>query len=129
MVNHQQREIRECMGVMRSPTKVPNEFIKACHSELEALNLCMNLSNLSDEAIRDHLGIDKGHFSRIRKGRGNFPPNKRVALMQLCGNLAPVQYEAHRVGFSLQENDKDAQIAALRAQLMELTGSDQRMAA
>jgi hypothetical protein len=128
MDNHQQREIRECMGVMRRPTKVPSEFVKKCKSELEALNLCMNLSNLSDEAIRDQLGIDKGHFSRIRKGRGNFPPNKRVALMELCGNLAPVQYEAFRVGHTLQENDKDAQIAALYAQISELAG-EQRMAA
>jgi hypothetical protein len=116
------------MGVMRKPTKVPAEFIRACKSELEALNLCMNLSNLSDEAIRDHLGIDKGHFSRIRKGRGNFPPNKRVALMDLCGNLAPVQYEAFRMGHTLQESDKDAQILALRAQIAELTG-EERMAA
>lgn len=128
MDNHGQLEIRQCMQVMRAPTKVPHEFIKACKSELEALNLCMNLSNLSDEAIRDRLVIDKGHFSRIRKGRGNFPPNKRVALMQLCGNLAPVQYEAFRVGHTLQEDDKQSQIEALLAQVAELRG-DVRMAA
>ena len=98
-----------------------------CKSELEALNLCMNLSNMSDEAIRDHLGIDKGHFSRIRKGRGNFPPNKRVALMQLCGNLAPVQYEALRMGYALQEQDKDARIAALQAQIAAI--ESERLAA
>ena len=116
MDNHQQREM-PLLAAVRGPERVPAEFIKVCKSELEALNLCMNLSNLSDETIREHLGIDKGHFSRIRKGRGNFPPNKRVALMQLCGNLAPVQYEAMRVGYRLQELDKDAHIAALEAQL------------
>ena len=116
MGNHQQREI-PCHAVMRKPQEVPFEFIKACNSELEALNLCMNLSNLSDETIRDHLGIDKGHFSRIRKGRGNFPPNKRVAVMELCGNLAPVQYEAWRVGRELVERSKDAQIRELREKL------------
>ena len=37
------------MAVMRTPKDVPHEFIKACKDELAALNLCINLSNLSDE--------------------------------------------------------------------------------
>jgi len=116
MSNLQQREM-PFLAEVKGPAEIPVEFIKACNSELEALNLCMNLSNLSDEAIRDSLGIDKGHFSRIRKGRGNFPPNKRVALMELCGNLAPVQYEAWRVGRDLVERSKDQQIRELRQKL------------
>lgn len=108
------------MAVMRSPKDVPIEFVKACKDELAALNLCMNLSNLSDEAIRDALGIDKGHFSRLRKGRGNFPANKRVAVMELCGNRAPVQYEAWRMNCELVDLSKDAQILQLRQQLQLL---------
>lgn len=105
------------MAVMRSPKDVPIEFIKACKDELAALNLCMNLSNLSDEAIREKLGIDKGHFSRLRKGRGNFPANKRVAVMELCGNRAPVQYEAWRLNCDLVDMSKEAQIQQLQEQL------------
>lgn len=108
------------MSAMRSPSEVNPAFIQACHSELEALNLCMNLSGLSDEAIRENLGIDKGHFSRIRKGRGNFPPNKRVALMELCGNRAPIQYEAMRLNCEVVDLSKDAQIRALEQQLNAL---------
>jgi hypothetical protein len=119
MDNHSQRHL-PLLTEVKGPQEVPLEFIKACNSELEALNLCMNLSNLSDEAIRDHLGIDKGHFSRIRKGRGNFPPNKRVCLMNLCGNIAPVQYEAWRLGRDIVERSKDAQIRELREKLMQL---------
>jgi hypothetical protein len=119
MSNHQQREM-PFLAEVKAPQEVPLDFIKVCKSELEALNLCMNLSNLSDEAIRDKLGIDKGHFSRIRKGRGNFPPNKRVALMELCGNLAPVQYEAWRLGREVVERSKDAQIRELRERLLQL---------
>jgi hypothetical protein len=116
MDNHSQREM-PFIALVKGPQEVPVEFIKACKSELEALNLCMNLSHLSDETIREHLGIDKGHFSRIRKGRGNFPPNKRVALMDFCGNLAPIQYEAWRVGRDLVERSKDVQIRELKARL------------
>ena len=119
MSNHQQREM-PFLASVKGPQDVPQEFIRACKSELEALNLCMNLSGLADEAIRDQLGIDKGHFSRIRKGRGNFPPNKRVALMELCGNRAPVQYEAYRLGCELVERSKDARIRELEQQLNEL---------
>jgi hypothetical protein len=105
---------------VRSPTNVPEEFIKACSSEIDALNLCINLSGLSDEAIRDALLIDKGHFSRLRKGRGNFPTNKRVALMELCGNRAPAQFEASQLHCELVDLSKDAQIRALESQLNQL---------
>ena len=119
MHNHSQREI-PCLSAMRSPKDVPIEFIRACKDELAALNLCMNLSNLSDETIRDALGIDKGHFSRLRKGRGNFPPNKRIALMELCGNRAPTQYEAWRLNCELTDLSKDALIRDLKKQLQML---------
>ena len=70
MSNHSQREM-PMIAVMRQAIDVPAELIKHCKDEIAALNLCMNLSNLSDEAIRESLGIDKGHFSRLRKGRLN----------------------------------------------------------
>lgn len=119
MSNLSQREM-PFLAEVKGPKDVPHEFIRACKSELEALNLCINLSNLSDEAIRENLGIDKGHFSRIRKGRGNFPPNKRVALMHLCGNRAPVQYEAYRIGCELVERSKDVRIRELESELLRL---------
>lgn len=108
------------LALLKGPEDVPLEFVKACKSELEALNLCMNLSGFSDETIRDKLVIDKGHFSRIRKGRGNFPPNKRIALMRLCGNRAPVQYEALQLGCELVERSKDQRIRELESQLQQL---------
>lgn len=119
MHNHQQREM-PFVAVVKGPQEVPLEFIKACKSELEALNLCINLSGMSAEAIGDKLGIDKGHFSRITKGRGNFPTNKRIQLMELCGNLAPAQYEAWKVGRDLVERSKDQQIRELRERLQQL---------
>lgn len=119
MDNHSQREL-PMLAEMRKTKDVPIEFVRACKNELEALNLCMNLSNHSDETIREKLHIDKGHFSRLRKGRGNFPANKRVALMELCGNRAPVQYEAERLGCDLVDQSKDAKIRALEEQLLQL---------
>lgn len=115
----EQREM-PMLAEMRHPTDVQIEIVRLCKDELAALNLCMNLSNLSDEVIAERLAIDKGHFSRLRKGRGNFPTSKRVALMQLCGNRAPAQYEAERLGCELAEKSKDAQIRALEQQINQL---------
>lgn len=119
MSNYSQREM-PLMAEMRRPVDVPAELITHCKDELAALNLCMNLSNLSDEAIREALGIDKGHFSRLRKGRGNFPSNKRLDLMALCGNRAPAQFEAYRLNCDLVDKSKDAQIRELEQQLLAL---------
>jgi len=118
MSNHSQREM-PFLAEARKAVDVPIEFIRACPDELAALNLCMNLSNLSDETIRDKLGIDKGHFSRMRKGRGNFPANKRLQLMAICGNRAPVQFEAMHLHCDLVEKSKDALIRELEAKLAE----------
>ena len=118
MSNHQQREI-PFLAEARKAIDVPIEFIRACKDELAALNLCINLSNLSDEAIRGALGIDKGHFSRMRKGRGNFPANKRLHLMAICGNRAPVQFEAFHLHCDLVSQSKEALIRKLEADLAD----------
>ena len=101
----------------RKAVDAPIEIVKACRDELAALNLCINLSGLSDEAIYTELAIDKGHFSRMRKGRGNFPANKRLKLMSICGNRAPVQFEALHLNCDLVEKSKDAVIRELERQL------------
>lgn len=116
MSNHSQRQM-PFLTEARKAVDVPMDFIRACGDELAALNLCMNLSNLSDEAIRDALAIDKGHFSRIRKGRGNFPANKRLHLMAICGNRAPVQFEAMHLNCDLVERSKEQRIRELEAEL------------
>lgn len=116
MNNHSQRQLA-FLTEARKAVDVPVEFVKACKDELAALNLCINLSNLSDEVIREELGIDKGHFSRMRKGRGNFPANKRLHLMAICGNRAPVQFEALHLNCDLVEKSKEARIRELEAEL------------
>lgn len=92
--NHsQQLSIPECIGALKEPVFVDMAIIKMCRDELDAVNLCIDLSRMSDEAICQYLGIDKGHWSRIRKGRAHFPTKKRLELMYLAGNWAPLQYE------------------------------------
>ncbi len=74
------------------PQPVDEEIIGRCESMLDAIHLCIYLSRFSHDRICDQLGIDNGHWTRMLQGRAHFPPNKIQPLMELCGNLAPLQY-------------------------------------
>jgi hypothetical protein len=58
----------------------------------------MQLSSLTHAYIAETLAIDPGHLSRILSGQAHFPDTKSVQLMELCGNLAPVQFEMMAMG-------------------------------
>jgi len=96
------------------PTLAEWRLVEMCRDELDAVKLCMQLSGLSHEAIGGYLGIDKGHLCRTLQGRAHFPTAKRTALMQLCGNLAPLQYEAMRAGMELVDSDVLAAVRSRR---------------
>jgi hypothetical protein len=114
-----QREMPFYSGA-KGLTNAPGELVSKCRHGLDAIRLCIQLSNHTHEFLCEELGIDKGHFSRIMQGKAWFPDTKRIELMSLCGNRAPAQYDAIMTGCELVELSKDAQIRSLRAQLAEL---------
>lgn len=99
-----QREI-PMLAPVRGPVEVDWALIAKCNDEQDALLLCVHLSRLANEEIARRLGIDKSHWTRIMQGRGNLPARKRTPLMSICGNLAPIQFEAMRFGRQLKEHD------------------------
>ena len=103
-------------GETRKLVNVPIELLKMCEDELDAVRLCIQLSSFTHEYIGKELSIDKGHFSRMMQGAAGFTTHKRVRLMELCGNRAPVQFEAMQIGCELIES-KDAKIRHLEEQL------------
>jgi hypothetical protein len=117
-VRDSQREM-PFFATAKAPVEVDNSLVESCKDELMAVNRCMDLSGLADEALADALGIDKGHFSRIRRGRGHFPTRKRLQLMYLCGNMLPAQFEALKLRRKLAPMAKDEQIALLERALEE----------
>lgn len=88
-----QHEMR-LLGVVREPIDAPMDLVRACKNRLDAIRLCVQLSGLTNEQIAQRLDIDKGHFTRIMQGRAYLDDRKSVHLMVLCGNIAPLQYEA-----------------------------------
>lgn len=118
----QQREM-PLVGEVKKAQLADWELVKARKNRLHAIQLCVQLSGLSNEAICDKLGIDNGHFTRMMRGRAHFPDAKSVDLMTLCGNFAPLQYEAWACGFDLQERAKDTRIKELESELARLRGA------
>lgn len=96
---------------------VPDELVKKCRHGLDAIRLCIQLSNHTHEFLAGELGIDKGHFSRIMQGKAWFPDTKRIDLMTLCNNRAPAQFDALMTGCDLVEMSKEARIRELESQL------------
>lgn len=105
---------------MPKPALVAADLLAVCKNRLDAIRLCVQLSRLSNEVICDRLGIDPGHFTRMMQGRAWFPDSKSVLLMQVCGNYAPLQYEAMACGFELYESAKEKRKAELIEELQRL---------
>jgi transcriptional regulator with XRE-family HTH domain len=122
-----QREI-PILSITRAPVEVDWALIAKCNDEQDALLLCVHLSRLSNEEIARQLGIDKSHWTRIMQGRGNLPARKRTPLMSICGNIAPIQFEAMRFGRQLKEHDVDRQEKELLDQLARVQAQKRVMA-
>ena len=52
--------------------------------------------------------------------RAHFPDAKSCDLMRLCGNIAPIQYEAHAMGYELAHDEKAERVRQLKAELAAL---------
>ena len=103
-----------------APKAAPVELVAACRHRLDAIRLCVQLSRLPLSRVCDEMGIDPGHMTRIMQGRAHFPDSKSCDLMRLCGNIAPMQYEAHAMGWSLTHDEKAERVRILKAELAAL---------
>lgn len=103
LVNQRQMPM---LGEARKPQLAPWDLVAKCRHRLDAIRLCVQLSHLANDTLCARLGLDKGHFTRMMQGRAHFPDAKSVDLMNVCGNYAPLQYEAMACGFQLFEDVK-----------------------
>jgi hypothetical protein len=67
-----------------------------------ALELCANLAGYDlDKQLAGPLGVDTGQFSRWKSGEEGVKWPKFAALLDFCGNDAPVLWMAHQRGWDL----------------------------
>lgn len=104
----------------RCAVMVDGGLIGALTDARQAIGLCMQLSGYTAETLAGMLGLTKGYVSKCLSGRGNFPPHMRVRLMQICGNYAPLQYEAAQLGIEIRDDWKARRAEELKRELAAL---------
>lgn len=80
---------------------IPISLVHAQQSAASAFSLAVQASGLDDKEIYLSLGIDAGHFSRIKKGEAGFPPDKMRDFCALVGNIIYPEWIAYQVGCGL----------------------------
>ncbi len=107
MASMRQGELR-LLGEAHKPGLLPMDMILRCRDEHDALMLCIQMREIRYplSEIAHRLGIDKGQWSRIMGGQAHMPTSKRLDLMELCGNYAPIQFEAWKAGYTMETRKK-----------------------
>lgn len=88
-----------------------------------ALELCAKAAGFDlDKQLQQALGVDKGQFSRWQSGQEGIKWDKFAALMDHCGNDAPLLWMLHARGYDLHsirrvENAVERENRELREQL------------
>ena len=108
------------LSEMPRPARADDNLVSHAGDLLAAVQMCVQLSGLSNETICERMGIDPGHWTRMMQGRASLQLRKLPALMRVCGNLAPLQYLAREMGYDLYEDAKAKRKAELVAELAKL---------
>lgn len=113
------------MSAVEGPKRVADYVLNSCESLLDAIHVCIHVGKYNHKYVAKKLGIDPGHFSRMMVGEAHFPTNKIDQLMQVCGNLAPLQWLARSMHQCVYEDPQKMELATLerrREQLLAQQG-------
>src|SRR5690242_14542060 len=88
------------LRLVRERQDVDPTLVIAQPTLLGAIKLCISIAGFdADKEVYRDLDIDKGHWSRITHGEAHFPVDKLTALMDLCGNEAPLIWLTNARGY------------------------------
>jgi hypothetical protein len=108
------------------PTDVRPEEVMRKASLGASIELCAELGGYSlDKTLQQELGVDKAQFSRWQSGTEGVQWPKFTALMDACGNDAPVLWMLHQRGYDLhsvrrRESELQAENRRLREDLQAM---------
>jgi len=100
---------------------IMDEVLKARPDLKAAIRFCVEVAPRERKEIASELGIDEGQFSRMLNNGANFPPEKLVQLMDVCGNEIPLRWLAMARGYGLYrlKNALETENERLRSALEE----------
>jgi hypothetical protein len=96
----QQQELR-VLAAMSPPRMLDDDVISRLPSRHAAIVQCVNSSGLPNTVIAERLGMCESQVSRVLRGTRSWDERRTGLLMQVCGNYAPLQWEAKAHGFAL----------------------------
>lgn len=114
---------------LRAKQDAPAQLVAMCNNYREAVLLCIQLSNFTQDMIASRLGMAKGTFSTIlrrggsEKRRRYLDPDLFEAIEDICGNRAITQYFEMQSRGQLNRQNKSERMAALRRELEMLEAS------
>lgn len=93
-------EHQASLRLVRTAQAVDPVLVIAQPTLLAAIKLCISLGGFeADKQVYAPLDIDASHWTRIIRGDAHFPVDKLIALMDLCGNEAPLIWLTHARGY------------------------------
>lgn len=88
------------LHLVRERQDIDPALVIAQPTLLGAIKLCISIAGFdADKQVYKDLEIDAGHWSRITRGEAHFPVDKLTALMDLCGNEAPLIWLTNARGY------------------------------
>ena len=108
------------LRLVRAAQAIDTALVVAQPSLLAAIKLCISLGGFeADKQVYGALEIDASHWTRIHRGEAHFPVDKLPALMDLCGNEAPLIWLAYSRGYdttSLRKRETETERALRQVQ-------------
>ena len=88
-----------------------------------AISLCAKAAGLAPKEVQDALKADRAQFSRWTDDKEGITWSKLDALMDVCGNDAPLLWMLHARGYELsslrkRETEIEKQLRTVREELM-----------
>lgn len=110
------------MNQLGFPSEVTAQEVSREQSLGGAINLCAKAAGLAPKEVQDGLKADRAQFSRWTDDKEGILWPKLVALMDLCGNDAPLLWMLHARGYDLaslrrRETELEQQLRDAREQL------------
>ena len=106
------------MNQLAIPVEVPLPELMRKQTLGAAIEMCVELSGHPTKAVLSDLHVDKAQLSRWHSGAEGVVWPKLAALMDHCGNDAPVLWQLHQRGYDLhsvrrRESELERQVRML----------------
>ena len=93
-----------------SDPAVPQTLVTAQRTSAAAISLACSASGLEDKEIYLVLGINAGHWSRIKSGEAYFPLDRIAEFCRIVGNTVLPDWIAYQVGCGLVMLKSEAEL-------------------